>query len=159
MGRTEFCKYVNTYKKQFYIVAYAILKNEAEAEDAVCNAILKAYEHLDQLRNPHKFKAWFMTIIRNEALMIRRKRLFLPGDENVEKLLKPVQDHYDELWDIVQTLKEEYRIVIVLFYYNNSSMKEISQILDIPMGTVKSRLNRGREMLKTALENEGGSLL
>ena len=51
----------------------------------------------------------------------------------------------------MQTLKEEYRLVIVLFYYNDLSMMEITKVLDIPLGTVKSRLNRGRELLKQAL--------
>lgn len=152
MKQVEFCERVSQYRYQFYITAYAILKNEADAEDAVCNAILNGYEHLIQLRNPNKFKSWMITITKNEALKLRQKRMELPGDENVERLLPPVQDSHNELWDIVQTMKEEYRIVVVLFYYNNLSLREISRILDIPVGTVKSRLNRGREFLKEALD-------
>lgn len=76
----------------------------------------------------------------------------LPGDENVERMLPPVQDSHNELWDVVQTLKEEFRIVVVLFYYNNLSLRDISGVLGIPVGTVKSRLNRGRELLREALE-------
>lgn len=154
MDRTEFCEYVNRYRKQLYIIAYAVLKNETDAEDAVCNAILKGYEHLEQLRNPHKFKPWLLTITKNEALQIKRKRMTLPGDEKIEAILGPIQDEHLELWDVVQNLKEEYRLVIVLFYYADLSMKDISKVLDIPMGTVKSRLNRGREFLKKALEKE-----
>ncbi|MCM1542829.1 MAG: sigma-70 family RNA polymerase sigma factor [Blautia sp.] len=152
MKQIEFCERVSQYRYQFYITAYAILKNEADAEDAVCNAILNGYEHLTQLKNPNKFKSWMITITKNEALKLRNKRLELLGDENVERLLPPVQDSHNELWDIVQTLKEEYRIVVVLFYYNNLSLREISRVLDIPVGTVKSRLNRGREFLKEALD-------
>ena len=80
-----------------------------------------------------------------------RKRMELLGDENVERLLPPTYDSHNELWDIVQTLKEEYRIVIVLFYYNELSLKDISDVLDISIGTVKSRLDRGRKLLKDAL--------
>lgn len=152
MKQMEFCERISQYRYQFYIVAYAILENEADAEDAVCNAILSGYEHLVQLKNPNKFKSWMITITKNEALKLRQKRMELPGDENVERLLPPVQDSHNELWDIVQTMKEEYRIVVVLFYYNNLSLREISRILDIPVGTVKSRLNRGREFLKEALD-------
>ncbi|MCM1063290.1 MAG: sigma-70 family RNA polymerase sigma factor [Eubacterium sp.] len=152
MKQIEFCERVSQYRYQFYITAYAILKNEADAEDAVCNAILNGYEHLTQLKNPNKFKSWMITITKNEALKLRNKRLELLGDENVERLLPPVQDSHNELWDIVQTLKEEYRIVVVLFYYNNLSLRDISRVLDIPVGTVKSRLNRGREFLKEALD-------
>ena len=157
MKRTEFCENIDKYKEQLYIIAYAILKNETDTEDAVCNAILKAYEHLNELKNPQSFKSWMITITKNEALHIKRKRLNLPGDDKVEEMLSPVLDSYNELWDVVQNLKEEYRLVIVLFYYNNLSLKEISKVLNIPIGTVKSRLNRGRELLKTVLdENEKG---
>lgn len=151
MKQIEFCERVSQYRHQFYITAYAVLGNETDAEDAVCNAILNGYEHLAQLKNPKKFKAWMLTITKNEALKLRRKRMELLGDENVERRLPPTYDSHNELWDIVQTLKDEYRIVIVLFYYNDLSLRDISQVLDISIGTVKSRLDRGRKLLKDAL--------
>lgn len=151
MKQIEFCERVSQYRYQFYITAYALLRNEADAEDAVCNAILSGYEHLAQLKNPKKFKSWMLTIIKNEALKLYHKRMELPGDENVEQLLPPSYDSHNELWDIVQTLNEEYRIVIVFFYYNDLSLRDISDILGISIGTVKSRLNRGRKLLKDAL--------
>lgn len=151
MEQIEFCEQVSQYRYQFYITAYALLRNEADAEDAVCNAILSGYEHLAQLKNPKKFKSWMLTITKNEALKICRRRMELPGNENVEQLLPPAYDKHNELWDIVQTLQEEYRIVIVLFYYNGLSLRDISEVLDISVGTVKSRLNRGRKLLKDAL--------
>ena len=154
MKRTEFCEYVNANRKQLYIVAYTILNNETDAEDAVCSAILKGYEHLEQLKDKRKFKAWMITITKNEALQIKRKRLHLPGNETVEALLEPTRDVHNELWDIVHTLREEYRLVIVLFYYNDLALQDISNVLDIPLGTVKSRLSRGRELIKATLEGK-----
>ena len=151
MRQIEFCERVSQYRYQFYITAYAILGNEADAEDAVCNAILSGYEHLAQLKNPKKLKSWMLTITRNEALKLCRKRMELLGDENVERLLPPTYDSHNELWEVVQTLKDEYRIVIVLFYYNDLSLRDISSVLDISIGTVKSRLDRGRKLLKDAL--------
>lgn len=154
MKKNKFCEYVSKYEKDLYIIASAILKNEADAEDAVSNAILKAYENLGQLRSIRKFKPWMLAITKNEALKIKKKRLELPGDDAVEAMLKPVRDQYDELWDVIQVMKEEYRLVVVLFYYDGLSLKDISEVLNIPLGTVKSRLNRGREMLKNALGKE-----
>lgn len=151
MRQIEFCERVSQYRYQFYITAYAILGNEADAEDAVCNAILNGYEHLAQLKNPKKLKSWMITITKNEALKLYHKRMELLGDENVERLLPPTYDRHNELWDVVQTLKDEYRIVIVLFYYNDLSLRDISSVLDISIGTVKSRLDRGRKLLKDAL--------
>lgn len=151
MNQIEFCERISQYRYQFYITAYALLKNEADAEDAVCNAILSGYEHLTQLKNPKKFKSWMLTITKNEALKLYRKRMDLPGDENMEQLLPPAYDSHNKLWDIVQTLNDDYRMVIVFFYYNDLSLRDISNILGISIGTVKSRLNRGRKLLKDAL--------
>lgn len=154
MRKADFCEKVKTYQYQFYVIAYAILKNEDDAQDAVCSAILKGYEHLEQLKNPHKFKPWMIAITKNEALQMKRKRMELPGNEMVEELLGGTKEPYydNELWEIVQALKEEYRLVIVLFYYNDLTMWEIADVLDIPIGTVKSRLSRGKKLLKAVLE-------
>lgn len=155
MKRLEFCEQVKAYRYQLYVVAFTILRNEEDAQDAVCSAILKGYEHIEQLKNSTKFKAWMITITKNEALKLKGRRLELLGDDKLEELLEPVRDHYNELWDCVQKLPEEYRLVIVLYYYNELSLRDIAKILNIPMGTVKSRLSRGRDFLKQALE-EGG---
>ena len=151
MTKKKFCDCIYIYKKDLYIIASAILKNSADAEDAVSNAILKGYENLDQLRDLRKFKPWMLMITKNEALKLKKKRFELPGNETVEALLKPTRDQYDELWDVIQKMKEEYRLVIVLYYYEELSIRDISGVLNIPTGTVKSRLNRGKEELKKAL--------
>lgn len=154
MKKDKFCEYVVIYEKDLYIIASAILKNEADAQDAVSSAILKAYENLGQLRSSRKFKPWMLAITKNEALKIKKKRLQLPGDDAVEAMLKPVSDQYDELWDVIQAMKEEYRLVVVLFYYDGLSLRDISEVLNVPLGTVKSRLSRGRDILKNALGKE-----
>ncbi len=157
MEAKKFCENISKYRDDLYIMALAILKNETDAEDAVSNAVLKAYENRGQIRSFHKFKPWLLTITKNEALKLRSKRLILPGNETVESLLKPVQAHYDELWDVLQQMKEEYRLAVVLFYYEELSLKDISDVLDIPVGTVKSRLNRGKAELREALEGGHGN--
>ena len=155
MRKKSYCEYVSKYKKDLYIMANAILNHETDAEDAVSNAILKGYEKIGQLRSLQKFRPWMLTITKNEALKIKKKRLGLSGNETVEAMLSPARDHYDELWDILQKMKEEYRLVVVLFYYEELSLKEISTVLNIPVGTVKSRLSRGKEIIKEALEKGG----
>lgn len=151
----KFCECVGKYRKDFYILALAILENSADAEDAVGSAILKAYEHIGQVSAFHKFKPWMLTITKNEALKLKRKRLYLPGDEALESLAEPVTEHYDELWDVLQKMTEEYRLPVVLFYYEGLSLRDISEVLDIPLGTVKSRLSRGRGELKATLSERG----
>lgn len=156
MEAKKFCDCVKKYRDDLYIMAWAILKNETDAEDAVSNAILKAYENIGQLRAFQKFKPWILTITKNEALKIKRKQMILPGNEAVEALIEPVQQQYDELWDILQEMKEEYRLVLVLFYYEGLSIRNISEVLGIPVGTVKSRLSRAKSELKDALERGAG---
>lgn len=157
MEAKKFCENISRYRDELYIMALAILKNEADAEDAVSNAILKAYENKGQIHVFHKFKPWMLTITKNEALKIKKKRLYLPGDETVEALSNPVVAHYDELWDVLQRMKEEYRLVVVLFYYEGLSHRDISDVLNISVGTVKSRLNRGKAELRQALERRRGN--
>ena len=152
MDAKKFCECVRRHRDDLYILALAILKNEADAEDAVSNAILEAYEHVGQLRRFQKFKPWMLTITKNEALKLRKKRLYLPGNETVEALSKSVRVQYDEMWDVLQQMKEEYRIVVVLFYYQELTLVEIAHVLDIPVGTVKSRLSRGKAQLREMLE-------
>lgn len=157
MEAKKFCECVDKCRNDLYIMALAILENSTDAEDAVSNAILKAYENIEQIRMFHKFKPWMLTITKNEALKIKKKQLYLPGDETVEALSKPVIEHYDELWDILQKMREEYRLVVVLFYYEGLSLQDISDVLDIPVGTVKSRLNRGKAQLREELERGHGN--
>lgn len=156
MEKTEFIEYISKNRKKLYAIAYAILGNEMDAEDAVGNAILRGYEHLDQLKDASKIRSWMTVITKNEAIKIKQKGMILPGDEMLENFLEPVKDHYSELWDIVLKLKEEFRLVVVLYYYSELSIKEIGQVLEIPAGTVKSRLKRGRDFLKKELE--GGDI-
>ncbi len=157
MEAKKFCENVSKYRDDLYVMALAILKNEKDAEDAVGNAILKAYENRGQIKVFHKFKPWMLTITKNEALKIKKKRLYLPGDEVVEVLSKPIEAHYDELWDVLQKMKEDYRLVVVLFYYQGLSLRDISDVLNVPVGTVKSRLNRGKAELRKALEGWDGN--
>ncbi|MCM1245209.1 MAG: hypothetical protein NC293_06135 [Roseburia sp.] len=93
MEAKKFCENVNKYKDDLYIMALAILKNETDAEDAVSNAILKAYENIGQIRAFHKFKSWMLTITKNEALKIKKKRLYLPPDE--ERIRETIEEILD----------------------------------------------------------------
>lgn len=156
MDKMDFCEKIKEYQKQSYAVAYSVLHNETDTEDAVCSAIQIAFEKQEQLKHESKFKAWFLTIVKNEALQLRRKRLDLPGNDWIESELKPVYDVYDELWDVLQKLPEEFRIVIVLYYYANLPIWQIARMLEIPVGTVKSRMNRGKGKIKKMLERNGG---
>ena len=69
MDTETFCDKIREYKKLLYVTAWSVLQNEHEAEDAVSAAVLSAYEHLSSLKKPESFKAWIVTITKNEALI------------------------------------------------------------------------------------------
>ena len=146
-SKEQFGQLVMKYKESLFFTAKSILRNDTDAEDAVCSAIMKAFENFSQLREQQYFKSWITRIVINEAYAICRKNKNLQSME--EMTTEPAySDYQDEMWEIVNTLDEEFRTVIIMFYYNDIPINEIAEYLDIAPGTVKSRLNRGRKKLK-----------
>ena len=149
--KEKFADLIREYKLPMYRLSYGILQNEMDAEDAVGEAVIKAYEHLDSLREIDMFRQWIMMITANEAKHIFRKRKRVELTEDVSRYGMSQNDKHDELWDIILTLDEKYRSVIILFYYDQMKIKEISEILHITEGTVKSRMSRAKDILKKQL--------
>ena len=118
----------------------------------VGDAIVKAFGNIQRLRKKTSAKSWLMQILVNSAHDIVRKR---SKWKIVEKQLDDtaVTEAFesDEMLPIVMELKEEFREIIILYYYEEFSVGEISRMLKIPTGTVKSRLARGRDKLSTIL--------
>lgn len=155
IGKEQFCELIRIQQVSMYRYALGILKNPADAEDAVGEAILKAYARLAQLKNPDRFKAWSMSILVNEiyTMLSRKNRVELSDDMN-QYQQQGISSNDRELWYVVRELPEEFRNVVILYYYDGFQTKEIAGILKISEGTVKSRLNRARKKLRTALEGE-----
>lgn len=150
--KEQFSELIRKYNPDMYRLAAGILQNCQDAEDAVSEAVLRAYENLGKLRSTEKFKAWIMQITANEARKIyaRRKRTFT--SEYLEELMPVFEDEHHELWDSVMKLDVVFREAIILFYYDRLSIREIAQVLKVKEGTVKSRLSRGKKQLKEMLE-------
>ena len=154
--REEFCTYIKAYRLNMFRLAKSILHNDSDAEDATSEAILKAYKNLDNLKSYASFKPWIMKIVVNEAYNLARQRQKVLYLQEMEFSQESTSDDSAELWSVVNTLEEEFRIITVLYYYEDMSIKEISQTLGLPIGTVKSRLGRARQKLKALLTEEGG---
>ena len=160
--KEQFCTYVALYRLNMFRLAKSILHNDSDAEDASSEAVLKAYHNLNTLKSFASFKPWIFKIVINEAYSIanRRKRMVYIEDLEVEDLNETVtKDLKDvsELWSVVNNLDEEFRTITLLFYYEDMSIKDICKTLEMPTGTVKSRLARARQKLKVLLANEGSS--
>ncbi|MGI6499897.1 MAG: RNA polymerase sigma factor [Anaerostipes sp.] len=159
MKKEEFCSYIKQYQIDFFRFAFSMTKNTQDAEDAVSESILKAYEKLDTLRFKSKFKSWFFQILRNECLKIikQKNKQGLTYDGIVPEQVVPddKMECDEDLSLYLLNIKEEYREVLILYYYEEFSVSEISKILKIPNGTVKSRLSRGRSKIKNLLKLNG----
>ena len=152
MTKDDFADKISLYIPQMYRFALSIVKNEADAQDVVAESVKIAYEQLNKLKYKAKFESWMMSIVSNEAkdLISKNKREQLTDDIRIFE--KSGNDEKDEMLQIVMMLPEEFSKVVMLYYYDGFSTREIAMILHISVGTVKSRLSRAREKLKTMIE-------
>jgi len=150
-----FVNLIQHNKVSLYRLAKSIVKNEHEVEDAISETILKAFENLRRLNSPNSFKPWIMRILVNECYNILRKKKRIDLQEDMERLNLTYEDkNQNELLWIIDKLDEDLKTILILFYYEDMSLKEISEVLNISQGTVKSRLSRAKAKLKDILENQ-----
>lgn len=151
-----FCSQVGAMKNSMYALAIGILKNEADAEDAIQNALLSAYEHLDDLRLFDKLRPWVLKILTRECYRIADHRTdYAELDEIPDAAVPCVDlDTKTSVWNAVCSLETGYREIIILFYYENLSTREIARILNLSEENVRKRLSRARAMLRTLLDKE-----
>lgn len=153
--KEQFCAYIKEYKLNMFRLAKSILQNDSDAEDATSEAILKAYDNLSKLRSFASFKPWVLKIVSNEAYLLAKRRKKVIYIEDIEISEEQTAHQTGELWSVVNTLSEEFRAITVLYYYEDLSVRNIAKVLNLPTGTVKSRLARARHKLKVLLSEEG----
>lgn len=142
-------------QSKFYKIGWAYLKNHHDVEDVFHNTIIKVHDKIGQLKKDHYFETWVTSIFINECKSIYRKRnkqVFECPPETAEN--SPLESKLEVLEDLDQ-LEEIHKEVIILKYLQGFSQKEIALILDLPVGTVKSRLYRGLIVLKEIVKGGG----
>ena len=144
---------IQSVKRTAFGVAYLILKNAADCEDAMSAAILKAYEHRGKLQKRDSFRAWFLRILRNEAYSILRERRKTFASEEIpeQPVLFPDTAQALDLRDALMRLSEEQRNALYL-RQEGYLLEEIATVLHVPVGTVKSRISRAKDSLRKILE-------
>lgn len=168
---------ISRYEKLAYNVAYRILGNEEDAKDMTQESLIKVYKYLKNFRMDSSFSTWLYRIVMNTCKdELRKKKL------NVISIDKPINttdgSMYMDIKDSSSTPEEELesketqgevqkalskvneknRIVVVLRDIKGFTYSEISEILDVPVGTIKSRINRGRQELKSILLGDNNML-
>ena len=154
MNKKELGEMIINGTDEFYRTAKSILKEDADCQDAVQEAVSKAFAKINTLRQEKYAKTWFIRILLNECYAILRKR----NRETIyhEKISKEemAQHEYSDLYQKLMELEIEYRLPLVLYYLNQYTVKEISQMLNLGESAVKMRLSRGRKKMRQMYEQE-----
>lgn len=150
---TWFCDNIRNLENGMYRLSYSILKNNADAQDAVQEAIYKSYKNLDQLKEKRKFKSWIYKIVTNTSfeLLKNRENYVDIEDEDIQSNQVDIDTNLT-IWNIVQKLEQPYRTTITLFYYEDMSIKEISNITGMSVSAIKKQLSRGRDKIKEVIK-------
>lgn len=148
-----FVEEIGNVKKTAFGVAFLILKNTFDCEDAMSAAIVKAYAHRDRLIKRSSFRAWFLRILRNEAYTIlrERRRLFDMEDCSGPTLPFPDAAQNLDLQNALMQIPEGQRNALFL-KQEGYSEKEIAAVMNVSVGTVKSRISRAKDALRKILE-------
>ena len=153
-----FTEGVRSCESRMYTLALGIVQNEADAADVMQDAILKAYCNLDQLRDRKKFQSWILSIVHNTAIEFLRRRKQTVDLDTQYDLEAPVlaADPATKLtvWEAIEQLPLPYRTVIILFYYDGYSVRQIVDVTAASQAAVRQQLARGRKMLAQLLKKE-----
>ena len=155
----EIGKIILENMQTLYRVAFSILRTEDEINDAISNTTVIVFEKIHTLKNEEYYKTWLTRILINECYKIynQNKKIVYLETYDQEKLT--YNDTYvdEDIKNLVRKLDKDLKQIVILYYFEEFSVKEISKIIKIPEGTVKSRLSRARKELEKALIAEENS--
>ena len=160
--QTAFGKLIEAYQRPVYNLAYRMLNNSGEAEEAAQEAFIRAYTRLHTYNPDHKFSTWMLSITSNYCIDLIRKRralllsideplpphpaLMSDGQKGPEAQMEK-SEHQDMVQSLLQELPEDYRQTVVLRYWHEMSYEEIAEMMDTTVSAIKSRLFRARRQL------------
>ncbi|NKE06131.1 sigma-70 family RNA polymerase sigma factor [Mesobacillus selenatarsenatis] len=148
-----FLELFQQYEQDLYRMAYIYVKNENDALDVVQETAYKSFKSIKELKEPQYFKSWLIRIAISCSLDILRKRKkAVPLKPDFEEFISGAV-HEDltleiTLRGLIEELREEEKSVILLRFYQGMTLKEVSETLDIPLGSSKTILYRGLEKLR-----------
>jgi len=168
--REAFARLVARHQRYVYNLAYRLLRNTHEAEDLAQEVFLRTWRGLDSFRGEAKFTTWLYRIVTNLCYnrLPRLRRQLLEADvDDANSSAMTLSSNEDPpaaaeaaeqrafLHRQIAVLPAKYQAVITLFYLQELSYQEIAQVLDLPLGTVKTHLFRARERLKRQMQASG----
>lgn len=155
----ELLEMIKKNKVQLYKIAKSILNNEEDVNDAIQETLINAYKKIDTLKNKKYMETWVTRILINKCYDIIDKNKV--HERKVQKAIETYNSYNSNEFDqrtivqkAVSQIEEDLKLIVVMYYYNQFSVKEISEIMGIPTGTVKSKLSRARIKLYDILKRE-----
>ncbi|MEJ2746817.1 MAG: sigma-70 family RNA polymerase sigma factor [Anaerolineae bacterium] len=160
--KAAFGKLIEAYQRPVYNLAYRMLNNPGEAEEAAQEAFIRAYTRLQTYNPDHKFSTWMLSITSNYCIDLIRKRralllsideplpphpaLMSDGQKGPEAQMEK-SEQQEMVQSLLQELPEDYRQAVVLRYWHEMSYEEIAEMMDTTVSAIKSRLFRARRQL------------
>jgi len=163
---SEFAELVDAHYQALFRFGMSLTRDVDRASDLVQETFCIWAAKNSQLRDRSKAKTWLFTTLHREFLSLRRRASKFSDEpldeERAEAMVAPEDDAERQMdgqraMELLGALEEAYRTPLALFYLQQHSYKEIAKILDIPIGTVMSRLSRGKEMLRRRMTAEPSS--
>ena len=156
--------YINLYGKRLYGLCLTLCTNSAEADDLYQDTWLKVVEHIDKYDQSQKFEPWLTQICVNTYRNMFRRLVRSPiwngfssseeKDLAINSIPAPIAEDHSALHEAIKKLPEKHRVTIILFYFYDMDINATAKMLNVPAGTVKSRLSKAKILLKEALKDE-----
>ncbi len=148
-------KLIMKEKDDFYRLSYSYMKNEVDAMNSLQDMIVKVYENIDKLKDNSKFYSWSKTILVNvcKDSLVKNKKI-ISIDNYIETGFDEDKDSKLLVEELLNKIEDIYSEVIRLRYLLDYDYEKISEILNIPLGTVKSRLHNGMSKLENIVKEE-----
>jgi RNA polymerase sigma-70 factor, ECF subfamily len=156
--KKAFAQLIEAEKTKLYRTAFLYTKNKDDSLDIVQETIYKALISIKNLKEPTYFSSWLMRILINTSLdLIKKKKKVVSVDFEIDASTPSREANIVdrlELFTAIDRLNERYKSIIILKYYQDKTLKQIAEILDLPEGTVKSNLHRAIQELRILLKED-----
>lgn len=156
--------YISKYGKRLYGLCITLCADSFDADDLYQETWLRAFKKLGKYDESRPFEAWLTAICVNayrDFLRRKKRSLFFDNfatseekDLAFENTAESKKEDYSDLYSAVDSLPEKFRVTVVLYYFHDLDEKRTAETLQIPLGTVKSRLNKAKKLLRKELEND-----
>ncbi|MFD2672964.1 sigma-70 family RNA polymerase sigma factor [Marinicrinis sediminis] len=164
-NRNDYLKLFKQYENDIYRIAFMYVKNQEDALDVVQETAYRSFKSITSLKEPKHFKTWLIKITISCSIdLLRQSKKVAPLIAETQKMVeqqkwieeKDGRDIPRSLWlrDLIDTLNETEKSIILLRYYEDCTIKEIKGILNIPLGTVKTILYRALKRLRNQVKEE-----